>query len=358
MRKNHRHPHDPFLKPGGLMILLIVLLATVTYPAGAQSGTFSDITVGTGSYGGDSWQAWGSAANTPTLAKIMKGTSSSFVSSTSPIVSFATHLSGDPGANGSDIYISSNHSSGTAAAVGISSYNYTAGYGAGGLQIHTMAERGTSLAAATSFPLWITCDLWDAYDKCSNEINVENNYGSDPPSQGEYGYPGFLNGLALIVAGGGAGHNPPSPAKASSALYIGTQDTTYQQWQRGIDFQQASISNYAILLPNGVAGGIHARDSLDSSKYPMLWLGGGGSDTSFGTGGWYYWYNAGLSAIIATLDASGHLKLASSGSPGNTLDVPSGSVRITSIKSTTGTRYVCVNSSGDLVSSTTACSGT
>jgi hypothetical protein len=247
-----------------------------------------------------------STVGTPTNFSIIRGTLATPAASTVPVLSIVNRATGDLAANAGEFVVQSLRTSGAAVAVAASATPQTVGFGATALSGHVLMERGTGSGAgqyASGFPLWLTCQLWSDYDNCSNEINIVNASGADAPGTGGYVPNGLTNGLAIIAAPNGA-----TASKVSSAIYIGTQDTTWAQIRRGIDFQQNAIANYAILLPYGQPGGIWAKNLATEAPVAMLWLGGGGIDTVSGTGGDWFWVNSGGTSV-ASMTAAGLLSV-------------------------------------------------
>lgn len=274
-------------------LLTLLLIVQIALPVAAQTKVDWVTQVKnkqSNSGGGTYTAAWpfDATVGTPSNESIIRGTLATPAASTVPVVSIVNRASGELGPNAGDLTIQSLRTNGVPVALAVSATPLTAGYGAEALTGHVLMDKGTALAHSTGFPLWTTCQLWDVYDNCSGEINVVNNSGANPPAAGAYSATGMLNGLAFIV--GTTGH---ANSRGSSAIYIGTQDTANAQWQRGIDFEQLTISDYAISLPYGKPGGIWAKDGITSAQVAMLWLGGAGADTVFGTGGAWYWLNSG-----------------------------------------------------------------
>ena len=255
--------------------------------------------IGTGAYNG-TWPGanWGNPAN----GWLSRGTAASPATSSSPMLAITSHGNGpwnDPWGNTGEMVVYSSRANGPASGIVAAAIPKTKGYGAIGIASHVLMEHGSSATPGdyeTGFALWGSCQKFSPYDNCSvMELNPVNN-SVDPPSNGEYVSGGLANALALVAVGS---------KKSSSGLFIGTQNTTTAQFQRGIDFQQGSIANYAIVLPNNAP--IVYRSQDDSTKVAVVNL-SNLNDTLFRTGGWFHFFNS-AGVLLATLDSLGNLSV-------------------------------------------------
>lgn len=100
---------------------------------------------------------------------------------------------------------------------------------------------------------------------------------------------------------------------------------------------------------NSLAG-LYLGNSFANPNPVLVRLGGSGTA---GTG----LTDAAASDVLLILQSSTHLRIGQTGT-NSTMQINGTNVTVPSLKSTTGTRYICSDTSGNLTSSATACSGT